>query len=174
MQGFEMEEIQRESIVRHSLRRATEEAVIIWALASAQYPIDHRAIQEKATVMLIEAVSSFAINARRALESVSGRSGINLVQPRWHWVPVKKGEVVKDLWDALNRVIHAKKLDVGWERIPSNISVIAGGAVVVPYVQAETDRRALAFIDPFAMAHAFLYHALPALDSCSAAAAQLQ
>jgi hypothetical protein len=158
-----MKEIQRESIVQHSLPRATEETVIIWALASAQYPLDHRVIQEKATVMLIEAVSSFAINARRALESVAGRSGLDLIQPRRHWVP-KEGEVVKDLWDALNRVIHAKKLDVGWEGIPSNISVIAGGAVVVPYVQAETDRRALAFIDPFAMAHAFLYNALATLE----------
>jgi hypothetical protein len=58
---------------------------------------------------------------------------------------------------------------VGWEILPSNASVIAGGAIVIPYVQAETDRRALAFIDPFALAHSFLYKALPALDSFTTA-----
>lgn len=70
-----------------------------------------------------------------------------------------------DLRDSLNRVIHARKLEVGWEELPSDASAIAAGAIVVPYIQAETDRRALAFIDPFAQAHAFLYHALPLLES---------
>jgi hypothetical protein len=166
-----MGEVQTENIARHSRVRATEEAVIIWALASTQYPIDHRVIQEKVTVMLIEAVSSFAIDARRALESFSERSGIKLVEPRWNWVP--KREVVKDLWDSESSNTR-KKLDVGWEEILANISAIAAGAIVVPYVQAETDRRPLAFIDPFAMAHAFLYSALAILDSRSNTSAQLQ
>jgi hypothetical protein len=42
-----------------------------------------------------------------------------------------------------------KKLDVGWETLPENASVIPVGAIIIPYVQAETDRRPLAFIDPF-------------------------
>ena len=69
-----------------------------------------------------------------------------------------------ELWDAMNRIIHARKLDVGWETVPSEVAVIAGGAIVVPYVQAETDRREYTFIDPFAMAHAFLYKALALLE----------
>lgn len=162
--------IEMESVVRHSRTRATEEAVILWALASAQYPLDHRVIQEEATVMLVEAISSFALNARRALEGTPDHSCIQLVQARWTWDPKEKGELVPNLWDALNRIIHAKRLEVGWEILPSNASVIAGGAIVIPYVQAETDRRALAFIDPFALAHAFLYKALPALDSFTTAA----
>lgn len=152
-----MDRIGIENIVRHSRNRATEEAVMLWALASAQYPLNHRVIQEEVTIVLVEAVSSFAINARRALEGSAERSGIKLVQPRWQWTPNNGGEVVEDLWDSLNRVIHAKKLDVGWEKLPFGASVIADGAIVVPYVRAETDRRPLAFIDPFAMAHAFLY-----------------
>ncbi len=127
--------------------------------------MDHRVIQEEATALLIEAVSSFALNARRVLESIPERLSIALVQHRWQWVPKAKGEVVEDLWDSLNRIIHAKRLDVGWEKLPSNSSVIAAGAVVIPYIQAETDHRALAFIDPFALAHAFLYRALTVLDS---------
>jgi hypothetical protein len=99
--------------------------------------LDHRVIQENVAALLIEAVSSFALNARRVLESIPERSSIALVQPRWQWVPKAKGEVVEDLWDSLNRIIHAKRLDVGWEKLPSNISVIAAGAIVIPYIQAK-------------------------------------
>lgn len=76
-----MDEVSSESIGRHSMSRAKEQAVIVWALASAQYALDHRGIQQEATVLLIESISNFSLNARRALESTSGRSGIKLVQP---------------------------------------------------------------------------------------------
>jgi len=153
------------SIVAYSEARATEEATVLWALASAQYPLDHRIIQDKATVLMVEAVSNFSLNARRALEVIRERVPIALGQPRWKWEPATGGEVVGDLWEALNRIIHAKKLEVGWETAPASMSVIQSGAIVIPYVRAETDRRALSFIDPFALAHAFLYRALPLLRS---------
>ncbi len=86
----------------------------------------------------------------------------------------RRGALIEDLWDSLNRVIHAKKLVVGWERLPDKVSVIANGAVVIPYIQVETDRRALAFIDPFAIAHAFLYQALPKLYSRDELSGQIQ
>ena len=63
----------------------------------------------------------------------------------------------------MNRIIHAHKLDVGFEELPAEVAVIAEGALVVPYMRAQTDRRKLAFIDPFALAHAFLCDALPEL-----------
>ena len=85
---------------------------------------------------------------------------------RWKWEPMKAGEKVASLWDALNRVIHARKLYVGFEQLPESASVIDGGAIIVPYIRAETDRKELAFIDPFALSHAFLYGALPALIEC--------
>lgn len=52
---------------------------------------------------------------------------------------------------------------MGFERLPDNASVIDGGAIVVPYIQAETDRKELAFIDPFSLSHAYLNGVLPAL-----------
>jgi hypothetical protein len=78
--------------------------------------------------------------------------------------------LVNDLWDALNRIIHAQKLQVGFEQLPTNVSVIDGGSLVVPYVKAATDRKKLAFIDPFALSHAFLYSALPRLHSLTGGA----
>jgi hypothetical protein len=58
---------------------------------------------------------------------------------------------------------YARTLYVGFEKLPDSISVIDGGAIVTPYIRAETDRKELAFIDPFSLSHAFLYGALPAL-----------
>lgn len=151
-------------VIQHSRDRAIEEAVTLWALVSSQWPLDLRTVQDVVSAMMIETISVFALNARRALEVVPNRTSIRLEQGRWKWEPITKGEVVAELWDALNRIVHAKKLEVGWERLPADSAVIASGAVVVPYVRAETDRRELAFIDPFAMVHAFLYQALPLFD----------
>jgi len=32
-----------------------------------------------------------------------------------------EGEVAGDLWDSLNRIIHARKLEVGWEELPKRM-----------------------------------------------------
>src|SRR5947207_248805 len=58
---------------------------------------------------------------------------------------------------ALNHIVHARVLEVGVEPLPADSSVTDGGAVVIPYVLAETDQRKKAYIDPFALAHAFFY-----------------
>ena len=150
-------------ITAHSLNRASDEAVRLWALASAQYPKSHPLIIEVATTAIVEVVSTFALNARRALEVLPPGVKFPLAQPRWNWAPATDGELVKDLWDALNRIIHAQKLQVGFEQLPTDVAVIDGGSLVVPYVKAATDRKKLAFIDPFALSHAFLYGALPSL-----------
>ena len=97
------------------------------------------------------------------MEVLPPKTNYPLSAARWKWEPFRKGEKVADLWDALNRIIHARKLYVGFEHLPDNASVIDGGAIAVPYIQAETDRKDLAFIDPFSLSHAFLYGALPAL-----------
>lgn len=154
-----------EPVTRHSVARAADEAIKLWALASAQYPKRHSLILDAATAIIIETVSAFALNARRALEVLPPDQKFQLTQPRWQWVPKDDGEMVRDLWDALNRIIHAQKLDVGFEDLPRNVAVIAEGALVVPYVRAATDRKNVAFIDPFALSHAFLYGAFPALVS---------
>lgn len=152
-----------ESITRHSIDRASEEAVNLWALASTQFPLNNRLIQEHANTAIIETVSSFSLNARRAMEILPTKVRYPLNEVRWKWKPSIERENVADLWDALNRIIHARKLYAGFEKLPSAVSVIDSGGIIVPYIQAETDRKELAFIDPFSLSHAFLYNALPAL-----------
>jgi hypothetical protein len=154
-----------EPISQHSISRAADEAVKLWALASAQYPKGHDPILNLATGIILEVVSVFALNARRALDILPKGEKFRLAQPRWQWTPRNDSELVDDLRDALNRIIHAQKLNVGFEELPPHMAVISGGALVVPYVQASTDQRKLAYIDPFALSHSFLYGAFPKLIS---------
>jgi hypothetical protein len=157
------ETAEMEEITLHSLEKASEEAVKLWALSSSQYPFQNRLIQENANATIIEVISSFALNARRAMEVLPSNVKYPLNASRWNWAPTKKGEQVTGFWDALNRIIHAQKLYVGFERLPDSVSVIDGGAIVVPYIQAETDRKELSYIDLFALSYTYLYSVLPAL-----------
>jgi hypothetical protein len=151
------------SVVEHSINAATEHAVRLWALTSSQYPRRHEPLINAVVVGMLESVSSFALNARRALEVLPPGHKFTFNSPRWDWQPSTNQPVVTDLWEATNRIIHAKALLVGMESMPDHASWITADSVAVPYVQAETDRKELSFIDPFAMAHAFRYQALPAL-----------
>ena len=152
-----------EEITQHSIERASEDAVKLWALSSSQYPLRNRLIQEHINITVIDVISSFALNARRAMEILPPKVKYPLNAARWKWEPTIEGEMVTGLWGALNRIIHAKRLCVGFEKLPDSISVIDGGSIVIPYIRAEADRKELAFIDPFSLSHAFLYNALPAL-----------
>ena len=154
-----------EAVIHHSVNRAADEAVNIWALASAQYPKKHIFILNIVTARIIESLGAFALNARRTLEILPGDEKYQLEQPRWNWEPRNESVVVYDLRDALNRIIHANKLEVGFEDLPKKLAVTTEGSVVVPYIRAETDRKKLAFIDPFALSHAFLYCVYPKLVS---------
>ena len=153
-----------EEVTKHSIDRATDEAVRLWSFASTQYPIQNgTVIQAKLEYMVVESASAFSFNARRAMEILDNGQVFKLRQTRFKWKPAVDGEVVGNLWDALNRIIHSKKMIVGFEQIPEKMSVISGGAYVVPYLRAETDRWMSAFIDTFALSYCFLYEVLPAL-----------
>ena len=153
-----------ESVTEHSAERATEEAVRLWSFSSAQYLIEDGAvIQARLEYMIVESASAFSFNARRAMEVLHPDQEFKLRQPRFVWEPTVEGEVVGNLWDALNRIIHSRKMTVGFTKLPVQMADVAGGAYVVPYLQAETDRRKLAFVDTFALSHCFLYDVLPVI-----------
>lgn len=160
-----------EMVTKHSVDRATDEAVRLWSFASTQYPIqDGVVIQEKLEYMVVESASAFSFNARRAMEVLPRDREFRLCQPRYEWRPTVDGEVVGNLRDALNRIIHSGKMIVGFERLPPESAVMPGGAYVIPYLRAETDRRKLSFIDTFALSHCFLYQVLPELHAKGAKA----
>lgn len=150
-----------EAITRHSFERAASNAAMLWSLSSAQFPARNSALIDRATEEMIEAISSFSLNARRVLEVLPRATKYPLVQGRWVAHPIAGHPVVQDFRDALNRIVHAQLLQVGFEELPLEVSVINGGAVVIPYVFATTDRKEKSYIDPFSLAYAWFYHLHP-------------
>src|SRR5438093_778638 len=146
-----------EVITRHSFDRAASCATRLWSLSSTQFPQRNAVILNCATEEMIENISSFAVNARRVLEAMPHTSQYRLEASRWQTHPTAGHPVVQDFRDALNRIVHAVLLEVGFEQLPKEVSIIDGGPVVIPYVFATTDRREKSYIDPFSLAHAFFY-----------------
>ncbi len=157
----------------HSRMRAVEEAVKLWAYTSAQYS-KHDVMLSTLQEQVVESLSTFAMNARRALEALPDREKsiafkCKLYDRRWEWKPtVEGGKKVDGFKRALNDIIHASALEVGLTELPENLSVISGG-LAVPYVRVKTGDdgakesafKEPSFIDIFALAYAFLYHAYP-------------
>jgi len=153
------------SIAEHSAHRATEEAIRLWALGSAEYPIDGGSlIQRYSEMAVVDSVTEFATNGRRALEVCQLKEDIYLKQPRWIWKPTQGYAKVGELRDAFNRIIHAQQLEVGFEKSAAK-TCMGGGGVVIPYILARTDRKELSYIDLFAMAHAWLFQVLPSIHA---------
>jgi hypothetical protein len=157
-----------ELITQHSLNQATNAASLLWSLASAQYPEKNQLLVDTAIAEMIEQLDIFALNTRRVMERLQKQKPVQLTSKRWVWTPSSEMPVVSNFQDALNHIIHAHTLEVGVERLPRETSVIDGGAVVIPYVLAKTDKREKAYIDPFALAHAFFYQVLPRVQECFA------
>ena len=150
-------------ITIHSFSKAADEAVRLWAYASAHYPKSHQILLDHATRDIVDVISSFSLNARRAMEILPVSLVFTLKQPRWRWDPGQHGELLTDFRQACNRIIHARELFVGFEDFPHSDAFINDGTLIVPYVRAATDRFDLVFIDPFSMAYSFMYEVLPAL-----------
>ena len=114
---------------------------------------------------IVDALSMFAISARRAMETMEGNNKFSLVEKRWEWEPTNGGEKVCDFGEALNRIIHARTMEVGFIEVPRHISLIEAGAICVPFVRAATDRLPDAFIDLFALSYGYLFEVVPELST---------
>jgi hypothetical protein len=150
-----------EVITRHSFDRAATCATRLWSLSSTQFPKRNAVILKYASGEMIENISSFALNARRVLEAMPHTLKFRLEASRWQTDPTAGHPVVQDFRDALNRIVHALSLQVGFEQLPTEVSIIDGGTLVIPYVFATTDRKEKSYIDPFSLAHAFFYQLYP-------------
>ena len=152
-------------ITDHSIQQASHSASVIWAIASAQYAQQNELLRDTIIAELISQLDLFALNARRAIERLPKGEPIELDTPRWKWEPTNDMPVVTMFDRALNHIIHAASLEIGFEKLPDQLSVIYGGASIIPYFHAETDQHKKAFIDPFALSHAYFYKVLPRFQS---------
>lgn len=149
----------RDPIVEHSARRAAEAAAVIWAMASAQYPFGGSIVLDVIQDAMIDTVTTFAVNARRAMAALGERS--YPLTPRRTFVGrtgpfPDSAEPVTELIVALHRIVHATRLDVPFWYDDDGPPPIDETALVITTLLIETDRWALAWVDPFSMASAYL------------------
>ena len=152
-----------------ALQQAEAAAARLWAFGGAPFPLANGAvIQEHVEMDVTETAIAFAIHARRILDNNAITTKFTLDEPFRHWTPAKGLTKVRDLRDALNRIVHATEFKVGFERLPDSAAKIDGGAIGVIYLRTKTDKREEALIDVFALASCFFHKVLPIVRPPSA------
>jgi hypothetical protein len=157
-----------------ALLQAEAAAARLWAFGSAPFPLANgEIIQRHIEQAVTDTAIAFAIHVRRLLDNRRIQIPFALDEPFWHWSPTGGLPKVKQLRDALNRIVHATDFKVGFERLPDGAAKIEGGAVSVLYLKTKTDQREDALIDVFALASCFFHQVLPALRPPSAKAPEV-
>lgn len=144
------------SILQNSFDIAKDSAVEIWSLVGAQY-LNNSDVLHPVELKVQTSISTFSLNARRVLESFDKSTKFGLTKKCWSPSGnIHDGKVEKDLWNALNLIVHANSFEVVFEHLPDHLSYISEDNKVVSYVQISTDRRSGIYVDPFSMAYSFL------------------
>ena len=145
-------------IIQQSAARAATSAAVIWAMSTAQYPWPRLLIINEIEAAIIDEVSTFAVNARRAMDALPPPRTRYALTPRRDppWEGAERGVPVTALREALDRVVHASRLTVNFHVLKPQESTIEYGAALLTSLAIETDRRAVAHVDPLAMADAYL------------------
>jgi hypothetical protein len=152
-----------------ALLEAEAAAARLWAFGAAPFPLANGAIiQGHIEQAVTDTAIAFAIHVRRLLDNRKIQTQFTLNEPFWHWSAAGGLAKVKQLREALNRIVHATDFKVGFERLPDGTSKIEGGAISVLYLKTKTDQREDALIDVFALASCFFHQVLPALRPPSA------
>lgn len=147
-----------------ALQQAEAAAAKLWAFGRAPYPLSGGAlIQRHIEQEVTNTAIAFGIHVRRILDNKAVRTKFALCEPFRIWSPANGLTKVDVLRDAINRIIHATEFNVGFERLPDNVSRIEGGAIGVIYLSTRTDQRDEALIDVFALASCFFHQVLPEL-----------
>jgi hypothetical protein len=147
-----------------ALQKAEAAAANLWAFGTAVFPFANGAmLQRHVEQEVTDTAIAFAVHVRRILDNRNIHMQFALDDPYWQWAPAQNMTKVAVLRDALNRIVHATKFTVGFERLPDHAHKIAGGAICVLYLKTETDRREESLIDVFSLAACFYHRVLPVL-----------
>jgi hypothetical protein len=132
---------------------AERHAIALLAYASAATPVERLDISGLMATRLSEDVITFAINARRYLETEKVRPEIR--HEFFHMAIEGEARFEKSLWEAVNGVIHSTYLNVMFVETPFKSTPI-GRTKWASVLMFETDRRPRTAIDVYSMACTFL------------------
>ncbi len=140
------------AILIHSRNTAEKSGIDLLAYGSTVFPKSD-GVLNLATGRLIELGVEFAVSARRCFE-IDG-SKVAIKATRFQYQLDSNVHLEKDLWKALNGLIHARNLDIHFSDFPESIFVNDGNVVALHFVY-ETDRYPTTYVDIFGLAWAFL------------------
>ena len=135
---------------------AIRDAVTITALAGSVY-FPSEFIIDEVQRQLLDRVTSFAIHARRALE-IADLRGIEIEGGRWRFVmPPPDMNEERNLWDAVNKILHARHLQVYvFQKSPAEIFLSPGFEWVLMHLEVQSDRGEKVHVSPFGLAYSYL------------------
>lgn len=134
---------------------AFEHAVAICAYASSQY-FPNEEIIDEVQKQFLDRVIAFAINARRTLEITDIRQ-TTIDVARWKSVvPIDDLNIESNLWNALNKIVHSRHLQVFIFERPSTFVTQVGHEWILTYLEIQSDRGDKVHVDPFGMAFTFI------------------
>ncbi|MDD9992023.1 MAG: hypothetical protein OXP75_09480 [Rhodospirillales bacterium] len=152
-------------VAKQTITRATDDAIRLWALASGEYPLDHKPMTRRVQELVSGAVGGLAVDARRCLESLPPDRAFTLRRTRWRWKRRgrRKHALPKDFREVLDRILDAARIEVQCPTLPESESVLDEPGFTVLYLRVRSDGGETALIDVFALSHCFLTQVLPAL-----------
>jgi hypothetical protein len=105
---------QKDWLEWHSARTAQDCALRLTFASSAVLPSDKN-LQQLASEQITADLIAFAVHARRLMERRSIKATAMPSDPLW---PSSAAEVPSgfSLWDICSRIVHAKKIEVVWEK----------------------------------------------------------
>ncbi|WP_131817666.1 hypothetical protein [Saliniramus fredricksonii] len=138
------------AILRMARAEAQRNAIDLLAYSSAVYPDE---IHDLVSAKILEIGVAFAVNARRCFEVASEPAEI--VARRWKYQMNGSQKIEKDLWRALNGIIHARNLSIHFAESPQAVFSDSRNSVALHFVY-ETDRYPETYVDLFGLAWTFL------------------
>jgi hypothetical protein len=147
--------IDGELAIEVARKSAFRDAIRLSALAYASYFPNDQIISE-AERQIVDCLGSFAINARRTLELLDIQ-GVRIEGGRWKFKDaVKDLNEATDLRDTVNKIVHARMLQVFVFQKETNVFLDAGHEWVFTYAAIRSDRGPTVHVNPVGLAYSFL------------------
>lgn len=152
-------------VAKQTIARAADDAIRLWALASAEYPLDHKPMTRRVKALVRETLCSFAVDARNCLDSLPPDLAFTLRRTRWNWKPSGRvrDAVPNDFREVLDRILDAARIELHFPTIAESDSVLEKPGFAVMFLRVHSDEGETALIDVFALSHCFLTQVLPEL-----------
>ncbi len=144
-----------ETVELHADGIATREAILVAGLADCTWPSHDERLVRLISEVMVKHIGDFAIAARRSLEISDQRNIAVYDISRRLGIRVNIRTYGGDLWNAVNCIIHARKIVVmTWEMGAKLFPKVSDRRI--SHLNVHSDQGSEVYLCPFGLAHAYL------------------